>query len=77
LETGIINVGDKLIWKLEKENTIDPFAVRVFKENISLGYIKLVHSRVFHKKLKSDLKITIKSIDQNGSINRVFVKISF
>ena len=77
VESGSLKPGDQLLWKLEKDNLKDPFAVKVFKGDKPIGYIKIIHSRVFHKSLKADLKITVKSVDQNDSINRVFVEISF
>jgi hypothetical protein len=77
LSPDTLSIGDKLTWKLEKDNPIDKSAVKVFKNSIEIGYVKLIHSRIFHKKLKSLLKITVKSIDKNGILNRVFIDISF
>lgn len=74
---GSLEVGDKLTWALEKDNLVDKYAVRVFKGDQFVGYVKMVHSRVFHHKRGADLKIKIKSIDQNGSVNRIFVEVSF
>jgi hypothetical protein len=76
-ESGTLKPGDILSWKLEKDNPNDPFAVKVFKGEKPIGYIKLIHSRVFHKKFKAEIKVTVKSVEQNDSINRVFVVISF
>lgn len=77
VESGILIPGDKLSWKLDKTNLNDEYAVKVFKADKFLGYIKLIHSRIFHKKINSELKISVKSVDQNGLVNRVFVEISF
>lgn len=77
IESGTIMVGDNLSYKLEKDNPKDPFAVKILKGNKVLGYVKMVHSKVFHKKTKFTLSVTVKSIDQNGSVNRVFIEISF
>ena len=77
IEAGTLKPSDKLSWELEKNNPKDPFAVKVFKGDKQIGYIKLIHSRVFHKKIKAEIKVTVKSVDQNDSINRVFVEISF
>jgi hypothetical protein len=75
LEPGIITVGDILTYKLEKDNPKDKYAVKVLKGDIELGYVKMIHSKVFHKSNRP-LKIKVKSIDQNGAINRVFIEIS-
>lgn len=77
VKSGTLNVGDNLFYELEKDNPKDPFAVKVLKDNQILGYVKMVHSKVFYKKAKEALKIRVKSVDQNGSVNRVFIEISF
>ena len=77
VEPGTLKAGDKLSWKPEKDNLKDSYAVIVFKGDKQIGYIKLIHSKVFHKKIGDQLKITVKSVDENGSLNRVFVDISF
>lgn len=42
-----------------------------------LSVVKLVHSRVFHKSLKQPLTVRVKSIDQNGKVNRVFIDVFY
>jgi hypothetical protein len=76
IEPGFLSVGDKLSWELEKNNPKDPYAVKVLKGEKVLGYVKLVHSKVFHKAIKSSIEIRVKSVDQNGAVNRVFIEIS-
>jgi len=76
LQTGALAVGDKLTYELEHANPKDKFAVKVKKGKQVLGYVKMVHSKVFHK-TKYPLQIKVKSIDQNGAINRVFIEISY
>jgi hypothetical protein len=70
-----LSVGKSLIWELEKNNSYDSQAVKVLKNNDFIGYIKIVHSHVFYKEGGETLKIKIKSIDGNGRLNRVFIKI--
>ncbi len=77
IESGQIKPGDILSFKREPDNEYDKFAVKVFKTDLDLGYLKKVHSRIFYKKNTDILKITVKGLDQNGIINRIFVKISF
>ena len=60
-----------------REKQEDPNAVKVMKGTKVLGYVKMIHSKVFHKTGKFDLQIRVKSLDQNGTINRVFIEISF
>lgn len=77
IEPGFLKTGDHLNWKLEKDNPKDKFAVQLLKDGKKVGYVKMIHSRVFHKKAKSTLKIKVKSVDLNSAVNRVFIEISF
>lgn len=69
-----IQIGDRLSYLLEPTNQHDRFAVKVFKGDVPIGYIKKVHSKVFHKKGGKNLKLVVKAVEQNGLIKRVFVK---
>ena len=75
LPANCILPGDILTYKLEPKNEYDAKAVKVFKGDIVIGYIKKMHSRVFYKKMNNLLKISVKAVDQNGIIKRVFVKV--
>lgn len=72
-----IHEGDELTWEKEPQNSYDKFAVKVFKGDQFVGYVKKVHSKVFFKKNAEKLKITVKSLNKNGHINRAFIKVSF
>lgn len=75
LPADSIKVGDILSYSLEKNNEFDNKAVRVFKGNLEIGYIKKIHSRVFHKYKGDKLSLLVKAVEQNGIIKRVFVKV--
>lgn len=75
--SDMLQNGETLTWKLEKNNQFDRYAVAVYKGDIRLGYIKIIHNRVFHDKRARGLRISVKSIESNGHLNRVFVKVSF
>lgn len=72
-----IQVGDRLRFELEPTNKQDKYAVQVFKGSTLVGYVKKIHSKVFYKNHGKMLNITVKAIDFNGIIKRVFVRISF
>ncbi len=74
---GTVKVGDILKHEKEPTNKFDPNAVKILKDSIHLGYIKKVHCRIFNKKNADKLRITVKGIEQNGRVNRIFVKIAF
>jgi hypothetical protein len=73
--SDIIKEGDELRWEYDSRNEYDNKAVKVFKNDTLLGYVKIVHSGVFYKPGGKELKIKVKSIDSNGHLNRVFIKI--
>jgi hypothetical protein len=73
---GTVKVGDKLHYRLDPKNVHDPYAVNVFKDELEIGFIKRIHSRVFHKLSEGKLTLKVKALDQNGVIRRIFVKVS-
>lgn len=77
LPQNIVSHGDELRWVREPKNEYDSNAVKVFKDNDFIGYVKKIHNRVFYSNLKGRLRIVVKNVDQNGKINRIFVQISF
>lgn len=69
-----ICVGDKLRYELELENEFDRYAVKLFKDNLFLGYVKLIHSKLFYKS-KREIKVKVHHIEKNGILKRVFIDI--
>ncbi len=74
LPAKTLSKGDILTYKLEKDNLFDKDAVCIYKGNLAVGYIKKIHSRVFHQTRRT-LKITVKAVDENGVTKQVFVKV--
>lgn len=72
-----IKIGDVLRYEYEKKNVYDPYAIKVFKGEIHIGYIKKIHNRVFHKCKGKQLHLTVKAMERNGVIKKLFVKVSF
>lgn len=75
LPNDTLSVGDELNFKLEKENKFDKYAVQLFKDGLDVGYVKKVHSKVFHDSKRKNFKIRVKSLERNGHINRAFIAI--
>ena len=74
LNPDLISDDDNLRYELEPENKFDKKAVKVFKNETYLGHIKLIHCRVFSK-TERQIELTVKQIEKNGTLNRVFVKV--
>ena len=70
-----LQVGDELSYELEQTNEYDTKAVQVKKGEISLGYIKHIHSHIFHDLPNDKIKLTVKALEKNGIIKRAFVKV--
>lgn len=77
LDNGDVAEGDILSWKTEPDNPYDKEAVAVYKGFRKIGYIKKIHTRVFHKKGSGRLKIVVRRIEHNGHINKVFMDIIY
>jgi hypothetical protein len=75
LPSNSIQVGDVLTYSLEHANEFDKTAVLVYKGEMKIGYVKKVHSKVFYKLKNSKLKLTVKAVEQNGVIKRIFVMV--
>jgi len=76
LNADSVKPGDILNYTLEPENEHDGKAVKVYKDNIQIGYIKKIHSRVFYLVKTKKLNLQVKAVEQNGIIKRIFVKVS-
>ena len=76
LPKGTLLIDDVLTFEKDTTNLYDKFSIKVFKEGREVGYIKKIHSKVFYQEGAEKLKLTVKAIDQNGVIKRVFVKVS-
>ncbi|MFT3739534.1 MAG: hypothetical protein QM786_12310 [Breznakibacter sp.] len=69
-----ISVGNTLSYQLDPSNPYDHHSVKVFKDDLLLGYVKKVHSRVFHKTQKT-FSLTVRHIERNGMLKRVFFSV--
>ncbi len=76
LEKGLLQIGDTLTFEKEPQNEKDRYAVKVFKNEKFVGYIKKYHSKIFYDAGADKLKLSVKALDQNGTIKRVFIKVS-
>lgn len=76
LPANTVKSGDVLTYVLDKNNTTDGQAVRVYKGDKEVGFIKKIHSRVFYKPGADNITLTVKAVDQNGVIKRIFVKVA-
>lgn len=75
LSADVVKAGDSLTYHLESDNEYDDKAVKVFKDDTEVGYIKKIHSRVFYKQKGSHLKLVVRAVEQNGVVKRIFVKV--
>jgi hypothetical protein len=75
IDSNAVITGDVLRYQLEPENQYDRNAVKVFKNNLYLGHIKLIHCNVFHK-TKKTFQLKVQGVEKNGILKRIFVKAS-
>ena len=75
LPQASLTVRDKLLFKLDLLNPCDAKAVLIFKGHLEIGYSKKNHCKNFHKPGAENLKISIKTLENNDKIKKVFVKV--
>jgi hypothetical protein len=73
---GTIKSGDILHYQLDRESEFDEYAVKVFKDEILLGYIKKFHNKVFYDAGDFKLNLQVKAVEENGVLKRAFIKVS-
>ena len=66
--------GDVLRVVLDPKNKYDKYAVKLVKGKTDIGYVKAVHSRVFYKAKK--LQVKVYKVEQDTKTNRVFIQIA-
>lgn len=74
IHADLISEDDELIFEKEIDNKFDNYAVKLFKGDLFIGYVKLKHSSIFYKTDRK-FKIKIHHLEKNGIIKRAFIKI--
>lgn len=74
IPSDTIVVGDELSFELEPMNKHDKNAVKLFFGTLQLGYVKLIHSRIFYKSKITPI-VKVHHIEKNGILKRVFISI--
>lgn len=75
IEPTLLKVGDELVWR-KNPTKYDSFQVNLFtKDNVHLGCVKKIHSKVFYDKRAQEIKIQVKEIERNGTLKRAFIEI--
>lgn len=76
LQKGVVSIGDELQYEiLRHEKAFMDFAVKVYKHDTHIGYIKNVHNCIFLE-AKNKLNLRVKAIEQNGSIRNIFLLVN-
>ena len=76
LTAETLSENDTLRFALEHDNSYDKDAVKILKDDLEIGYVKKIHCRLFHKPGAEKLKLAVKAIDKNGTIKRIFMKVT-
>ncbi|MEO5644914.1 MAG: HIRAN domain-containing protein [Bacteroidia bacterium] len=77
LSTDLLTIEDELRFEKEPENDYDKYAVKIFRGEHQIGYVKKVHSKIFYSKRSEKLKLQVKALEKNGTIKKIFIKIYF
>jgi hypothetical protein len=68
-------VNDELSFELDINNVKDSKAVKVFKEDIHIGYIKRGHNLFFENANPNRLRLLVKHVEKNGNVSQIFVSV--
>jgi len=75
LEKGTVSEGNQLTYQIKRSvNAFRDTAVLVYKGEKLIGYIKNIHNNIFLN-TSHTIRLTVKSVDQNGHIRKIFVLI--
>lgn len=74
IDADLILIDDNLSFEKETKNEFDKFAVKLFKGDLFIGYVKLKHSSIFYK-TERKINIKIHHLEKNGIIKRAFIRI--
>lgn len=73
LPKGSIKIGDTIEYTIEDNNhAFKKKAVKLFKDEFEIGYIKNVHNNIFLE-ANEKIKLTVKGIEENGIIKNIFL----
>lgn len=66
--------GDVLSYVAERDNAHDKDAIKLLNGDVVVGYVKVIHNRVFGK--AKNLVVRVHKVEQNDKGDKVFIKIS-
>jgi hypothetical protein len=72
IDKDSININDKLRFEKDLLNLFDEQAVKVFKDNLFIGYVKRGHNLFFQKAKLDTIEMIVKSIEKNGKLNQIY-----
>ncbi|SHM94896.1 hypothetical protein [Flavobacterium xinjiangense] len=75
LKNDCVEIGDKLRFELDPENKFDKNAVKIFKGNNCLGFVKKGHNLFFHKVKNEEVEINVSNLEKNGKMNQIYFSI--
>jgi hypothetical protein len=74
IDKNLLSVGDLLRYKIEPKHEQDDKAVSLYKGETFLGYVKIIHNRLFHKK-GSGIEVVVHHLESNGKLDRAFIEV--
>ena len=73
LNANNVQLGDRLRFEMESNNKFDPNAIKLFKNDILLGYVKRGHNLFFKKIKNEEVNIIITNIEKkNDYIDKIY-----
>ena len=76
LKRGMLSKDDELTWEPEPSNLYDKMAIKLYKGDSFIGYVKLIHNKIFSKQGNGNIRVRVKSIEETTTIQRVFIVVN-
>lgn len=75
LSTDCINEGDKLRFVLDPTNKFDDKAVKLYENDLFIGYVKRGHNQFFYKVKPEEVEIKVTKIEKNGKMKQIYFSV--
>lgn len=76
-DLSLLKHGESLKFVHDVNNPVDKYAIKVFRGNDLVGYIKQGHNQVFAKKSSRNILLTVHKIVNLPPYKKLYVKVSF
>lgn len=75
LSVESVSIGDKLRFVLDNKNPYDNTAVKLYKDDLYLGFVKRGHNLFFQKVKNDEVDIRVTALEKNGKMSQIYYSV--